>query len=168
MRGLLLATLLSSPALAAAPPAQAVSALLTFTPPKGWALESYANADGADPVLSYSKGADAVQIRAFGAPGSDYPAPKDFLGEDVPGEDSVTVAGRKLPLYRRRFPLEIRDPHRPSKGKIPQGTELFCILPLRDKRYAVLSYRRESPAPGLDGSGQKAWEVFLRTVRPRR
>lgn len=168
MRGLLLAALLAVPAGAAAPPAEAVSALLTFTPPKGWALEAYANADGADPVLSYEKLSDSVEIRVLGAPGSDYPAPKDFLGEDVPGEETVTVAGRKLPLYRRRFPLEAKNPHGPSKIKSPLGTELFCVLPLKGGRFAVLSYRRESPAPSLDGAGPKAWEAFLKTVRPRR
>lgn len=167
MRGLLLAALLAAPAGAAAPPAEAVSALLAFAPPKGWALEEYANAEGADPVLSYAKGADAVLVRAFGAPGSDFPTAEEFLaGAEASEDGAAAVAGRKRTLYRRRFPLEAKDPHRPSKVKSPLGTEVFCVLPLRGKRFAVLSYRRESPAPG-DGSGAKAWNAFLKTVRPR-
>lgn len=178
MKGLLLAALLAGSAAAAeAPkPAQVIGKLLAFTPPKGWTEDQYANAEGADPVLRFESLADAVQIRVFGAPGSDYPTPKDFLsgaaastqGAAPDAAGTVLAAGRKLPLYRRRFPLELGDPHRPSSGKSPMGTEVFCVLPLKGGRYAVLAWRRESPAPALDAKGEKAWEAFLKSARPRR
>jgi hypothetical protein len=147
-------------------PAQAVSALVAFTPPKGWTVVEYANAGGADPVLRFESLADAVSIRIFGAPGSDYPTPKDFL--DGPAEaGTVAVAGQKLGLYRRRFAIEAADPHRPTAGKSIMGTELFCVLPLKEGRFAVLSYRRASPVPDLHPKGEKAWTAFLKTVRPK-
>lgn len=149
-------------------PSREVAALLSFAPPKGWTLDEYANAGGADPVVRFENGADVVQVRLFGAPGSDYPTPEDFLlGAEASEAGTATVAGRKLALQRRRFPLEPRDPHRPSAGKSPLGTEVFCVLPLRGGRYAVLAYLRESPSPDPRRKGEKAWEAFLTTVRPK-
>jgi hypothetical protein len=154
-------------------PTQAVAELLRFTPPPGWTFVSYANAAGADPVLRFEKLADAVQIRIFGAPGSDYPTPRDFLagpaardGDSAPdGAGTVSVAGRKLSLYRRRYLLTVDDPHGPPETYIPSGTEIFCVLPLRDRRFAVIAYRRASPLPDIDRKGEKAWTAFLKTVR---
>ena len=46
------------------------------------------------------------------------------------------------------------------------GSELFAIFPAKGKRFVVLSYVRESPVPD-EGSGEKAWAAFLKTVKPR-
>ncbi|MBI2385080.1 MAG: hypothetical protein HYV14_03590 [Elusimicrobia bacterium] len=156
-------------------PAQTVAAALSFTPPKGWTPVEYANAGGADPVVRYENLADAVQVRLFGAPGSDYPTPADFLAGPAASEQGAApaaggtalVAGKKLALHRRRFPIEPADPHRPSPGKSIMGTETFCVLPLKDGRFAVLAYRRASPIPDLQRKGEKAWEAFLKSVRPK-
>lgn len=156
-------------------PAQAVKALLSFTPPKGWTPVEYANAEGADPVVRFENLSDAVQIRLFGAPGSDYPTPEEFMGGAAASEQGAApaaagtalVAGRKLAVHRRRFPIEAADPHRPSPGKSIMGTEVFCVLPLEGGRFAVLAYRRASPIPDLQRKGEKAWEAFLKTVRPK-
>lgn len=156
-------------------PAETVAALMRFTAPKGWTPVAYANADGADPVLRFEKLNDAVQIRVFGAPGSDYPAIKEFLagpaateeGAAAAVEGTVTVAGKKLTLYRRRYSVGVSNPHGPPMPKAPMGVERFCVLPLKGGRFAMLSYRRETPAPDLAGTGEKAWAAFLKTVKPR-
>ena len=146
-------------------PAQAVAALMSFKPPKNWSVVAYANSEGADPVLRFENLADTVQILVFGSPGSNYRTPKDFPVS--PSEaGTVTVAGKKLTLYRRRFPIEAADPHRPSAGKSLLGSEVFCILPLKNGRFAVLAYRRASPMPDLHQTGEKAWAAFLKTVTP--
>lgn len=149
-------------------PSQEVAALVSFTPPKGWTLDEYANADGADPVVRFENLVDVVQVRVFGAPRSDYPAPEDFLlGSDASEDGTVSVAGRKLALHRRRFAIVPRDPHHPSALKSPRGKEVFFILPLKDGRYAVIAYLRASPIPDLHRTGEKAWAAFLKTVRPK-
>lgn len=156
-------------------PGQAVAALVRFTPPKGWSVVEYANAGGADPVVRFEDLSDAVQIRVFGAPGSDYPTPKDFMAGPAASEQgaapaaagTVTVAGKKLELFRSRFPIAVSDPHHPSPTKSPLGTELFCVLPLKNGRFAMLAYRRETPIPDIHRKGEIAWEAFLKTVRPR-
>jgi len=154
-------------------PAQAIAALVRFTPPKGWTPVEYANAEGADPVLRFEKLSDAVQIRVFGAPGSDYPTIKDFMagpaateqGAAPAADGTVTVAGRKLAVYRRRFSTGVSNPHGPAAPKAPMGVERFCVLPLKDGRFAALAYRRETPAPDLEGKGEKAWAAFLKSIR---
>lgn len=179
MRRLLPAVLLLSAVLAPAAepktPSQAVAAVLSFKEPKGWTLDQYANAGGADPVVRYENLSDAVQVRLFGAPGSDYPTAKDFMAGAASSEEghapsaagTAVVAGKTLPLYKRRFPMEARDPHRPTAPSSLKGTEIFCVLPLKGGRYAVLAYRRETPVPDMKRKGEKAWEAFLKTVRPR-
>lgn len=155
-------------------PTQAVAALLRFTPPKGWTPVEYANAEGADPVLRFENLSDAVQIRVFGAPGSDYRTPEDFMAGPAATEmgaapaaaGTASVAGRKLALHRRRYPLESPNPHGPPSPKSPMGSEVFCVLPLKDGRFAVLAYRRATPLPDLSQKGEKAWAAFLKTVKP--
>ncbi|MDO8756658.1 MAG: hypothetical protein Q7J64_01490 [Elusimicrobiota bacterium] len=150
-----------------------IAAVVRFTPPAGWTPVEYAN--GVDPVLRFEKLSDAVQIRVFGARGSDYPTPKDFLAGPAATEEgaapapdgTVTVAGKKLALYRRRFSTGVSNPHGPASPKAPMGVERFCVLPLKDGRFAVLAYRRSTPAPDLEGKGEKAWAAFLKTVKPR-
>jgi len=156
-------------------PAQAVAALVKFAAPKGWTAVEYSNAEGADPVVRFENLSDAVQIRVFGAPGSDYRTPKDFMAGPAATEmgaapaaaGTATVAGKKLALHRRRYPIELSNPHGPAAPKSPMGTELFCVLPLKDGRFAVLTYRRASPIPDLHQKGEKAWAAFLKTVKPR-
>ncbi|MDD5302369.1 MAG: hypothetical protein PHS14_04595 [Elusimicrobia bacterium] len=156
-------------------PAQAVAAAVRFTPPKGWTADAYANAEGADPVLRYERFSDAVVIRLFGGPGSDYATPADFLAGPGASEEgapsapagTATVAGKKVELRSRRVPIETADPHRASPPTKLKGTEVFCVLPLKGGRFAVLAYRRESPIPDLHRTGEKAWEAFLKTVKPR-
>lgn len=150
-----------------------IAALMRFTPPKGWTPVKYAN--GVDPVLRFEKLSDAVQIRVFGAPGTDYPTIKDFMagpaateqGAAPAADGTVTVAGRKLAVYRRRYPIAVSNPHGPASPKSPLGVERFCVLPLKDGRFAALAYRRDTPAPDLEGTGEKAWAAFLKTVKPR-
>jgi len=154
-------------------PAQAVAALVKFTAPKGWTPIDYAN--GVDPVLRFEHLSDAVQLRAFGAPDSDYATPADFMagpaatemGAAPTADGTAMVAGKKLALYRRKFSTGVSNPHGPPQPKAPLGTELFCVLPLKGGRFAVLAYRRSTPAPDLEGKGEQAWRAFLKTVKPR-
>jgi hypothetical protein len=154
-------------------PAQAVGALLAFTPPKGWTASGYANAEGADPVVRFEKLSDAVVIRVFGAPGSAYATPKDFLagpagsdqGAAPESAGTAAVAGKKVELHRRSFSIEASDPHRPSPGRSLKGSEVYGVVPLKKGRFAVLAYRRESPIPDIDQAGEKAWTAFLKSIR---
>lgn len=156
-------------------PAKAVAAAVRFTPPKGWTPDAYANAGGADPVARYEKGSDAIVIRLFGGAGSDYATPAEFLAGPAASEEgaasvpagTTTVAGRKVELRRRRFPIEVADPHRAGPTSKLKGAEVFLVLPLKGARFAVLAYRRETPIPDLHQAGEKAWAAFLKTVRPR-
>ncbi len=156
-------------------PGQAVREYLVVKGPAGWSAEEYSNAEGADPVVRFQSLSDAVVIRLYGAPGSDYPKAESFMagpgateaGAAPVDAGSVVVAGKKLALLKRRFPIVQADPHRPTPGRSLMGTELYCLLPLKDGRYAVLAYRRETPVPDMDRKGEKAWEAFLKTVRPK-
>ncbi len=153
-------------------PSQAIAALVSRRPPKGWNLEEYANSGGADPVEAYVDGVDRITVRAFGGPGSAYKKPADFLsgaaagtmGRKPEAAGSVKVAGRRLTVYKRGFPVNLGDPHAPS-GPTMLGREYFCVLPVSGGRFIVLSYARESPAPDLERRGERAWEAFLKTVK---
>lgn len=153
-------------------PSQAIAALISRQPPKGWSVEAYANAGGADPVEAFVDGVDRITIRAFGAPGSAHKKPAAFLagaaastmGRKPESVGSATVAGRRVTVYKRGFPINLGDPHAPS-APTTLGKEFFCVLPVSDGRFVVLSYARESPAPDLERRGEKAWEAFLKTVK---
>lgn len=153
-------------------PSQIVAAYVTHQPPKGWKSEEYANAGGAEPVVAYSDGLDRITIRVFGAKGSAYRTPASFLagpaastmGQKPESIGSVTAAGRRLPLYRHGFPINLGDPHAAPRPTV-LGREIFCILPAAGGRFIVLAYARESPAPDLDRRGEKAWEAFLKAVK---
>ncbi len=154
-------------------PSQAVAALISFQPPKGgWKVEEYANGGGADPVVAFVDGLDRIAVRVFGAPGSGYKNPASFLagpaastmGRKPEAIGNITVAGRRLALYKHGFPINLGDPHALS-GPTMLGQEIFLILPTSGRRFIVLSYARESPAPDLERRGQKAWRAFLKTVK---
>lgn len=149
-------------------PAQAISALLSFKAPNGWKTVEYANAGAADPVLRFERGSDAILIRAYGAPGTDFPTPGDLIDGAVYGTAPLVVAGNKVELRRRRFPIKPADSHHPSSANELLGVEEFCILPLKEGRFAVLAYRRESPIPDIERKGEKAWASFLKTVRVKK
>jgi hypothetical protein len=153
-------------------PSQAVAALVSHQPPKGWKAEEYANGGGADPVVAFVDGLDRIAVRVFGAPGSGYKTPAAFLagpaastmGAKPDKVGSVTAGGKEVTLYRHGFPINLGDPHAAS-GPTTLGREVFCILPAARGRFVVLSYSRESPAPDLEGRGEKVWEAFLKTVK---
>ena len=159
-------------------PSLAASALLDWTPPRGWTASAYANAGGADPVVAYDSGIDRIEIQVFGAPKSFYRTPEDFLsgpGATTMGRAPVKsgvarVAGGAAAVYRRDFPLpDGGDPHAFSAGPPRLGRETFCVLPpFPDGRFVVLSYARASPAPDAAGRGEKAWNAFLAGVRRAR
>lgn len=149
-------------------PTREIKALMSFTAPKGWTPRDYANAGGADPVSSWESGVDSFEIHVFGAPGSDFASPPDYQAVDESASaGTAEVAGRKLDLRKRGFDLSPSDPHHRSPVKSPRGTERYCVLPLKGGRFAVLLWRRASPAPDLERKGDKAWAGFLKSVRPK-
>lgn len=153
-------------------PAQAVAAVVALKPPTGWAAEEYANNGGADPVVAFADGVDRIAVRVFGGPGTGYKKPAAFLASPAASTmgrkpekiGSVKVAGRELDLFRHEVPVNLGDPHAASAPPT-LGREIFCLLPAAGGRFVVLSYARESPAPDLEGGGEKAWEAFLKTVK---
>jgi hypothetical protein len=155
-------------------PAAVVAALVRFTAPKGWTVSEYSNSEGADSVVRFENLSDAITLKVYGAPGSAYPTMDAFLrgpaatsqGQAPVVAGIVTVAGRKLTLYRRRFPVNIPDPHGPLVP-LMLGSEWFAILPAKGKRFVVLSCLRESPVPDAEASAEKVWAAFLKTVKPR-
>ena len=154
-------------------PAAAVAALVHFTAPKGWATSDYANSGGADPVVRLANLSDAITLKVYGAPGSAYATPEIFLtgpaatsqGAAPIKDGTVSVAGRKLTLYRRRFPINVPNPHGPP-APLMLGSEMFAILPASGKSFVVLSRVRESPIPDIESRGEKAWAAFLKSVKP--
>lgn len=154
-------------------PSKEISAVVRFQPPAGWRREDYANSGGADPVTAFSSGLDRIVVRVFGSPGSAYKDPSSFLAGAAastmgrPPEKAAEelVAGRRVVVYKRGFPVSLGDPHSPGAPQPPMGKEVFLILPGTKGRFAVLSYARESPAPDLEGAGERAWAEFLKTVK---
>jgi hypothetical protein len=152
-------------------PSKVIAGVVRFQPPAGWRPEEYAN--GADPVQAFSSGEDRIVVRVFGAPGSAYAGPASYLdgaaastmGRKPERSGEETVAGSRVVLYQRGFPIALGDPHAPTPPQQPLGREVFLILPGAKGRFAVLSYARESPAPDLKGAGEKAWSAFLKTVK---
>lgn len=153
-------------------PSYILAALVRFEPPKGWTREESATGGGTDPAVAYVDGLDRITVRVYGAPGSVYRIPADFLSGPAastlgrtPGAiGRVTVAGRELPLYEQGFPIHLGDPHEPSPP-LTLGRAVFCVLPSAGDRFVVLSYARESPAPDVERRGERAWEAFLRSVQ---
>lgn len=183
MKTLLLAVLLAAATAAKAAespmkkpaPAAAVAALLRFQTPAGWRRGEYANSGGADPVIEFEKGADRIAVYVYGAPGSSYKTPEDFMtgpaattmGRAPDRAGLALVAGRNVALYRRRFPLADGDPHVVSSAPPRFGSAIYCVLSAAaDGRFAVLAYSRESPIPDTEERGEKAWESFLKSVKP--
>jgi hypothetical protein len=165
----------AAPPPAAKPSADAVAALVTFKDPNRWKRSDYANSMGSDPVVSFSRGSERIAVYGYGAPGSAYQTPDDFLkgpaattmGRLPVRAGSTTIGGREVALYRRGYPLGDYDPSRPEAGPPRMGEELFCILlPAADGRFAVLAHDESLPGSGPASSGGAAWKAFLKSVRP--
>jgi len=174
MKTALLAVLLAA-AGAAAAAAAATKMNLTFKGPEGWRRRDYSNAGGADPVVKFEKGADSITVRQYGAKGSFYRAPEQFMsgpaattmGKTPDFLGRIKVAGGDVEVYKREFPISTLDPHSASSAPERMGSETFCVLPAAsDGRFAVLSWSRESPIPDAHDRGEKAWLAFLKTVAP--
>jgi len=156
------------------PPSEIVAGLIQVETPPGWRRTTYSNAAGADLVVAFERGADRLVVRVFGAKGSFYKTPADFLagpaattmGREAQKRGAAPVAGRPLALYRRRFPLAQGGPHESSSARPRMGAESFCVLaPFKDGRFIVLSHQRESPVADPERLGEIAWEAFLRGAR---
>lgn len=154
-------------------PADAVAELVTFVPPAaGWHPVEYSNSGGVDPVVRFERLSDAITVKGYGAPGSAWKSPEEFMkgpaatssGVAPEAAGNVEVAGKKVKLWRRRFHVDLPDPHGPP-APVMMGSELFLVLPAKGKRFVVLSKVRESPAPDLEDAAGKAWEAFLKTVK---
>jgi hypothetical protein len=153
-------------------PSRNIAAIVRYEAPKGWRLEEYANNGGAEPVVAFADGLDRITVRVYGAPGSSYATPADFvagpaastMGREPEKIGRVTVAGQELDLYRHGFPIHLGDPHAPS-GPVTLGKEIFCVLPAANGRFVVLAFARESQVPDLEPRGERAWEAFLETVK---
>lgn len=165
---------LAAPPPAAKPSADAVAAVVTFRDPLQWKRSDYANSMGADPVVSFARGSERIAVYVYGAPGSAYKTPADFLkspaatsmGRAPARAGSAAVGGRAVAQYRRSYPLGDYDPDKPEAGPPRLGEQLFCVLPpLADGRFAVLAHDQNRPAPGPASSGGPAWKAFLKTVK---
>lgn len=147
---------------------------MRFEAPKGWTRSAYANSAGADPVVAFEHGADAIRVYVYGAPGSFYKTPAEFLagpaatsmGRPPEKVGSATVAGAATTVYRRDSPQPTGDPHAATPAPAFMGREFFCVLPtLPDGRFAVLTWERRMPIPDLAGIGEKAWKSLLNSTR---
>lgn len=153
-------------------PSAVVSSLVRFAAPKNWNKEEYANGGGADPVVAFADGLDRISVRVFGAPGTAYKTPADFLagpaastmGRKPEAAGRVAVAGKTVPLYSHGVPVMVGDPHARTAGPPMLGREVFCVLPAANGRFVVLALSRETPTPDPDRKGEKAWSAFLKSV----
>ena len=155
-------------------PSKVAAALVTWSPPTGWDFSEYANSGGADPVVAYERASDRITIKIFGAPGSFYKNPAGFMAgpsATTMGRPPVRlgeerVLGQTVTVYRHEYPLPDGDPHATAPRPPRMAREIYCVLPaIPDGRFAVLTYARESPAPDMKGTGDKAWKKFLAGVR---
>lgn len=137
-----------------------------FLSPPGWEKEEVGTP--SDPYVSYSMGADTIKVRLVGGGGSRYRSEESFLkgyeattmGRPPREVRKVGVAGREVALYSHGYPIMLGDPH-VSDPRPPQlAAEQFVILP-HGRKFFVLSWSHESPAPDPDFAGEKAWETFL-------
>lgn len=165
----------AAPLPAASPSAEAVAALVKFKAPARWHRSDYANSMGSDPVVAFERGSERIAIYAYGAHGSAYATPEEFLkgpaastmGRPPVREGTATIDGRKFPLYRRGYPLMDTDPRFPPTRAPRMGDEVFCILPPgADGRFVVLVHDQNIPATESSASTGAAWLAFLKTVRP--
>lgn len=153
-------------------PAGDVRAAVSFKVPPGWTEEAHAN--GPDPVLTLRSGLFRISLAVYGARGSAYATPELFLrgpaastlGAAPRPAGEALVAGKKRPLYERGFASSLGDPHAPSGGRPALATERFLILPLTRGRFAVAAYAFEDPIPSSKPDGARAFEAFLKTLRP--
>ena len=147
--------------------------LIRYQAPPGWDVDSDTTAP--DAYARFRLGEDVIAIRAFGGPGSAYADQAAFLespsartlGKTPRRAGQAKVGTAKLPLFRRGYPIRMGDPRRRGAPAGPLADEVFCVLPAGE-RFLVLSYARENPAPDPKSGGRKAWEAFLRALRPGR
>jgi hypothetical protein len=165
----------AAPAPAAKPSADAVAAVVKFREPLHWKRSDYANSLGADPVVSFARGSERIAVYVYGAPGSAYKTPDDFLkgpaatsmGQPPVRAGTVKAGSEELPLYRRSYPLGDYDPAKPEDGPPRLGEQVFCVLPpVPDGRFAVLAHDQNRPVPGSASAGSGDWKAFLKNVKP--
>lgn len=159
----------AEPALA---PAALVRAAVSFSAPAGWREDAHAN--GPDPVLELRKDLDRISLSLFGARGSAYATPAEYLrgpgagtlGKPPQAVAELAVGGRKRVLYEHGVTMMMGDPHAPPGGGPPLATERFVLLPLPDGRFLVAAHRFESPVPSVERAGEKAFSALLKTLKP--
>lgn len=170
MNALPIAVLLALSAVAATAPGAAVEAVVTWSSPAGWMRSDYAN--GPDPVVAFENGSDRLKLAVYGAPGSAFKTVAEFMsgpaatsmGAPPTKDGTETVAGAATTVYRRKFPLLSGDPHGAGRPRF-MGVEKFVVLkPAADGRFAVVSYMQDTPAPDLQGKGEKAWKRLLNSL----
>jgi hypothetical protein len=171
MKNLLLAVLIL-PVLAAAPKESPVNkppldfaGVARFQPLEGWTVR---RTEGNDPSLSLARDQDIIKVRLFGGKGSRYLRLHDYLkgfeattmGNPPERIREATVGGLRIWFYRHGYPLMQGDPSVMDPRPPMLASEEFCILPV-GRRFLVLSWAVESPAPDPESSGENAWKAFL-------
>lgn len=142
-----------------------------FTQPLGWEKEEVRTP--SDPYVTFSSGVDTIKVRLLGGGGSRYASEEGFLkgyeattmGRPPDVVRQVKVAGREVPVYRHGYPIMLGDPHILDPHPPRLAAEEFILLP-RGRKFFVLSWAHESPAPDPDAVAEKAWEVFLSSFSP--